>query len=68
MRAIGLCLSTPAPGERCPTAGRLLQNLAAAEIKPEDVDTILITHAHPDHMWGVATAVTLNELFQTPST
>ena len=37
-----------------PTAGRLLQNLAAAEIKPEDVDTVLITHAHPDHLWGVA--------------
>lgn len=39
-----------------PTAGRLLQNLAAAEIKPEEVDTILITHAHPDHLWGVANA------------
>jgi len=39
-----------------PTAGRLLQNLAAAEIKPEEVDTVLITHAHPDHLWGVADA------------
>jgi glyoxylase-like metal-dependent hydrolase (beta-lactamase superfamily II) len=39
-----------------PNAGRLLQNLAAAEIKPEEVDTILITHAHPDHFWGVANA------------
>jgi glyoxylase-like metal-dependent hydrolase (beta-lactamase superfamily II) len=39
-----------------PTAGRLLQNLAAAEIKPEEVDTVLITHAHPDHLWGVANA------------
>lgn len=41
-------------GKFQPTAGRLLQNLAAAEIKPEQVDTILITHAHPDHLWGVA--------------
>jgi glyoxylase-like metal-dependent hydrolase (beta-lactamase superfamily II) len=39
-----------------PTAGRLLQNLAAAEIKPEEIDTVLITHAHPDHLWGVANA------------
>jgi glyoxylase-like metal-dependent hydrolase (beta-lactamase superfamily II) len=43
-------------GKMQPTAGRLLQNLAAAEIKPEEVDTILITHAHPDHLWGVANA------------
>jgi glyoxylase-like metal-dependent hydrolase (beta-lactamase superfamily II) len=43
-------------GKMQPTAGRLLQNLAAAEIKPEDVDTVLITHAHPDHLWGVADA------------
>jgi len=43
-------------GKMQPTAGRLLQNLASAEIKPEDIDTILITHAHPDHLWGVANA------------
>jgi glyoxylase-like metal-dependent hydrolase (beta-lactamase superfamily II) len=43
-------------GKMQPTAGRLLQNLAAAEIKPEDIDTVLITHAHPDHLWGVADA------------
>jgi glyoxylase-like metal-dependent hydrolase (beta-lactamase superfamily II) len=43
-------------GKFQPTAGRLLQNLAAAEIEPEEVDTIFITHAHPDHMWGVANA------------
>jgi len=43
-------------GKMQPTAGRLLQNLAAAEIKPEEVDAILITHAHPDHLWGVADA------------
>jgi glyoxylase-like metal-dependent hydrolase (beta-lactamase superfamily II) len=41
-------------GKMQPTAGRLLQNLAAAEIKPEQIDTILITHAPPDHLWGVA--------------
>ncbi|WP_213250475.1 MBL fold metallo-hydrolase [Bradyrhizobium sp. sBnM-33] len=50
-----------------PTAGRLLQNLAAAEIKPEEVDTILITHAHPDHLWGWLTQVTPSGPFQTPN-
>jgi glyoxylase-like metal-dependent hydrolase (beta-lactamase superfamily II) len=43
-------------GKMQPTAGRLLQNLAAAQIKPEEIDTILIKHAHPDHLWGVANA------------
>jgi glyoxylase-like metal-dependent hydrolase (beta-lactamase superfamily II) len=46
-----------------PTAGRLLQNLAAAEIKPEEVDTVLITHAHPDHLWGVADATDTERTF-----
>jgi glyoxylase-like metal-dependent hydrolase (beta-lactamase superfamily II) len=41
-------------GKFQPTASRLLENLAAAEIKPEQVDTILITHFHPDHLWGVS--------------
>ena len=54
-------------GKMQPTAGRLLQNLAAAEIKPEEVDTILITHAHPDHLWGVANEATPSGPFQTPS-
>ena len=40
-------------GKFQPTASRLLQNLAAAEIKPEQVDTVVITHFHPDHLWGV---------------
>jgi glyoxylase-like metal-dependent hydrolase (beta-lactamase superfamily II) len=46
-----------------PTAGRLLQNLAAAEIKPEEIDTILVTHAHPDHLWGVANATDTERTF-----
>lgn len=36
-----------------PTAGRLLDNLDAAGIAPEEVDTLVITHAHPDHVWGM---------------
>jgi glyoxylase-like metal-dependent hydrolase (beta-lactamase superfamily II) len=49
-------IDTGSRGKMQPTAGRLLQNLAAAEIKPEEIDTVLITHAHPDHLWGVADA------------
>lgn len=38
-------------GPAKPTVGRLAANLAAAGIAPEAVDTILMTHLHPDH-WG----------------
>lgn len=34
-------------------AGRLLSNLKAAGIEPKDVDAVVITHAHPDHCWGL---------------
>lgn len=36
-----------------PTCGRLLDNLRAAGIEPGDVDTILLTHVHPDHSNGL---------------
>jgi glyoxylase-like metal-dependent hydrolase (beta-lactamase superfamily II) len=36
-----------------PTAGRLAENLEAAGIKPEQVSQIVLTHAHPDHIWGL---------------
>jgi glyoxylase-like metal-dependent hydrolase (beta-lactamase superfamily II) len=35
------------------TTGRLLANLAAAGFKPEDIDTVLITHYHGDHIQGL---------------
>lgn len=35
------------------TTGRLLANLAAAGFKPEDIDTVLITHYHGDHINGL---------------
>jgi glyoxylase-like metal-dependent hydrolase (beta-lactamase superfamily II) len=39
-----------------PNTGRLLRNLRAAGIRPADVDAVLITHAHPDHCFGLMSA------------
>jgi glyoxylase-like metal-dependent hydrolase (beta-lactamase superfamily II) len=36
-----------------PTLGNLLANLAAAGYKPEQVDAVLITHMHADHVGGL---------------
>ena len=35
-----------------PNTGKLLQNLKAAGIAPQDIDTVIITHGHPDHIGG----------------
>jgi glyoxylase-like metal-dependent hydrolase (beta-lactamase superfamily II) len=37
-----------------PTLGKLLASLQAAGYKPEQVDDILITHMHPDHVGGLS--------------
>ena len=36
-----------------PTAGRLMANLEAAGVDPYSITHVVITHAHPDHVWGV---------------
>ncbi|MFA5593588.1 MAG: MBL fold metallo-hydrolase [Micavibrio sp.] len=36
-----------------PTLGNFASNLAASGIEPEQVDEIIITHAHPDHTNGL---------------
>lgn len=36
-----------------PTMGRLPDALAAAGVTPDQVDALLITHMHPDHLFGV---------------
>jgi glyoxylase-like metal-dependent hydrolase (beta-lactamase superfamily II) len=39
-----------------PTAGRMMVNLAAAGVAPGDVDAVLMTHLHIDHVGGLLTA------------
>ena len=38
-----------------PGLGQVLSNLRQAGYRPEDVNELLITHAHPDHLCGVTT-------------
>lgn len=39
-------------GGFAPTTGKLLPNLKAEGIAPEDIDTVVLTHGHPDHIGG----------------
>ena len=36
-----------------PTAGRLMENLDSAGIDASEITHVVITHAHPDHVWGI---------------
>jgi glyoxylase-like metal-dependent hydrolase (beta-lactamase superfamily II) len=38
-----------------PGVGQLFPNLAAAGVGPEDIDLVLVSHMHPDHMNGLRT-------------
>ncbi len=35
-----------------PNTGRVLQNLKSEDIEPDDIDTVILTHGHPDHIGG----------------
>jgi glyoxylase-like metal-dependent hydrolase (beta-lactamase superfamily II) len=39
-------------GSLAPTTGRLIPNLEAEGFSPEDIDTVILTHGHPDHIGG----------------
>jgi glyoxylase-like metal-dependent hydrolase (beta-lactamase superfamily II) len=36
-----------------PRTGHLLANFRAAGIDPASIDTVVLSHAHPDHVWGL---------------
>ncbi len=46
-----------------PTAGKLLQNLKAAGVDPADIDTVMLTHMHPDHSAGLSNPKTGERYF-----
>lgn len=40
-------------GQLAPTAGLASAGMSAAGISPADIDTVLISHFHPDHIFGL---------------
>jgi glyoxylase-like metal-dependent hydrolase (beta-lactamase superfamily II) len=46
-------IDTGTAGQLGPTTGHMLDALAAAGIAPSQIDTILISHFHPDHINGI---------------
>jgi len=41
-----------------PTLGHLIGNMKAAGVTPADIDTVLLTHMHPDHSAGLTDMTT----------
>lgn len=50
-----VAIDTGTAGRFTPTGGTYLDNLAAAGIDPAKVDTVVISHFHPDHINGIWT-------------
>lgn len=50
----GLILfDTGGGGALGPTLGQVARNLAASGYRPDQVDTVILTHLHPDHVCGL---------------
>jgi glyoxylase-like metal-dependent hydrolase (beta-lactamase superfamily II) len=50
-----ILIDTGSAGQITDTAGVMLDNLKAAGVSPAEVDTIVISHFHPDHIDGIKT-------------
>ena len=48
-----ILIDTGTAGQLGPTTGHMLDALAAAGVQPAQIDTILISHFHPDHINGI---------------
>ncbi|MGL4609492.1 MAG: MBL fold metallo-hydrolase [Trueperaceae bacterium] len=46
-------IDTGLGGGGAPTSGKLLTHLQNSGVAPEDVDTVFLTHGHPDHIQGL---------------
>ena len=61
-------------GQFQPTAGAMIANMAAAGIKPEQITRVIVSHFHPDHVFGLMskapdnTPVFANAAIYVPST
>jgi len=43
-------------GRLAPSTGKLLENLTKAGVAAKEIDTVILTHAHPDHIGGAIDA------------
>ena len=48
-----MLIDTGTGGQLAPTAGKMMDNLTAAGLRPEEIGTILVSHFHPDHIFGL---------------
>lgn len=50
-------------GQLAPTAGQLFDSMGAANIRPEEITTVIVTHFHPDHIFGLMAKDTNEQVY-----